>query len=198
MRRIVLVLMLLPTALPAAAQMTVGVRAGLGSSSLAGPGNLGFEPCMPDRDCAGLPTDWAGSVTVGADLNVSLTDKALQIRVGAAYARKGGAASGRAAGGRPLNGKLSLGYLQISSLLRLRVPVRPASRLSVGVLLGPWFAIPLGCRARRVARSCSGFGGTERKQRGIAPAHEAVRDGLRLRVHRHGRDGSQRPPIGRK
>ena len=167
MRRIVLALILLPTALPAAAQ-TVGVRAGFGSARTVLPDGIVFEPCMPDRDCAGLPTGSARSVTVGADLSVSLAGEGLQVRVGAAYARKGGTASGRDADGDPLNGKLSLGYLQISSLLWLRAPVRPSSRLSVGLLLGPWLAIPLGCRVhRRVARSCSGFE-SEMPDRGLA------------------------------
>jgi hypothetical protein len=123
MRRIVFALILLPTALPAGAQ-TVGVRAGFGTARTVLASGIVFEPCMPDRDCAGLPTGSARSMTVGADLSISLAGEGLQVRVGAAYARKGGTASGRDADGDPLNGKLSLGYLQISSLLWLRAPVR--------------------------------------------------------------------------
>ncbi len=47
MCRMVLVLMVLSTALPAAAQTTVGVRAGLGSARMAVPGGVDFTPCPP-------------------------------------------------------------------------------------------------------------------------------------------------------
>ncbi len=141
MRRIVLALVLLPMALPAVAQTTLGLRAGLGSARMVVTDDVVFEPCLPDSDCSGSLTRSARAPTFGADLGVPLPPDGVEIRFGATYAVKGGAAIGRAANGEPLHGRVSPSYLQLSSLLRART----SGRLSVGILLGPWVGVRLWC-----------------------------------------------------
>lgn len=165
MRGIMLALMLLPPALPTAAQETIGLRAGLGSAKMVLAEDVLIGGCPPSgppnetnpiEACPGLATGWAHSLTFGADLGVPLGDY-LDFRVGAALTEKGGAASGRAAGGGTLVGELSAGYLQISWLLRLRTRVHRERRLSVGLLVGPWLAISLWCGNTGAAHGCSAF-----------------------------------------
>lgn len=146
MRGIALVLILLPTTLPAAAQTILGVRAGVGSARMVpGPGHVVFEPCRLGLECPGLANGSKRSFTFGADLSLPLWTGGFELRVGGAYSKKGGIGSGRDANGQTLKGELSIGYLQLSSLLRAVARARPPSRLSVGVLIGPWIAIRLAC-----------------------------------------------------
>lgn len=140
--RLAIALVLLPTALPAAAQTTLGLRAGLGSARMVVmTDDVVYGPCPPNSDCPGFLTGSARALTFGADLGVQLPSDAVEIRVGATYAAKGGAAVGRTASGEPLRGRVSPSYLQLSSLLRART----SGRLSVGILFGPWVAIRLWC-----------------------------------------------------
>ncbi len=144
MRPIVLVLILLPTMLPATAQTNVGVRVGVGNASLAVPGYIDSEPCPPESDCPGGATDPVRGLIFGADFDipVSRSSGALALRIGAAYAEKGGAGSGYYAGGeRDSGGTLSTSYLQFSVLLRART----TGPQSMAVLIGPWVGNQLSC-----------------------------------------------------
>ena len=123
MARIVLVLVLFPTALSAAAQKDIGVRLGVGNASLAVPGHIDSDPCPPETDCPAGATDAVRGLILGADLDLPVPNSsgALGLRIGAAYAQKGGAGSGRDADGEPdRGGTLSTSYLQFSALLRAR------------------------------------------------------------------------------
>ena len=123
MGRIVLVLILFPTALAAVAQKDFGVRLGVGNASLAVPGHIDSDPCPPETDCPAGATDAVRGLILGADLDLPVPNSsgALGLRIGAAYAQKGGAGSGRDADGEPdRGGTLSTSYLQFSALLRAR------------------------------------------------------------------------------
>lgn len=148
MRGIVLVSLILPaTAVPAAGQMAVGVRAGVGSAWMASPGGVDFEPCPHYMECPSSAEDAVLGFTFGADFDipVSSSGDVLGLRVGAAYARKGGAASGYDAGGQPNSGSLSTRHLQFSLLLRARAFLTSNRRHSVVVLAGPWVGSRLSC-----------------------------------------------------
>lgn len=121
MRGLVLVSLILPaTAVPAAGQMAVGVRAGVGSAWMASPGGVAFEPCPRDRDCPVPAENGVRGLTLGADLDIPVSGSSdvLGLRIGAAYAEKGGAGSGHDADGKPVSGSLSTSHLQFSLLLR--------------------------------------------------------------------------------
>lgn len=144
MSRIVLVLILFPTALSATAQKNVGIRLGVGNASLAVPGYIDSDPCPPEADCLGGAADAVRGLILGADLDLPVPNSsgALGLRIGAAYAQKGGAGSGRRADGEPdRGGTLSTSYLQFSALLRART----AGPQSLVVLLGPWVGRQLSC-----------------------------------------------------
>lgn len=147
MRGIVLVsLIVSATAVPAAGQMAIGVRAGVGSAWMASPGGVLFDCFRPD--CP-FPADEAvRGLTFGADFDVPVSDSGdvLGLRIGAAYARKGGAGSGYDAGGRPDSGSFSTSHLQFSLLLRARAFLTSRHRHSVAVLVGPWVGGRLSCR----------------------------------------------------
>ncbi|MCY3700991.1 MAG: hypothetical protein OXH46_15335 [Gemmatimonadetes bacterium] len=129
---------LLAVALPAAAQTTLGMRAGVGIARMdLDPGDELFAPCPPGETCPGFPSDPAYSFTFGADLTVPLAVDPYEIRVGGTYAVKGGAGSEHGANSDPISGRLSAGYFQLSSLLGARLFGRPLGRLSVRVLAGP-------------------------------------------------------------
>lgn len=149
-RGIMLVLVLLAVALPAAAQETLGVRAGVASTRMdfGRPWeNVAFAPCPPDVECPGYPTDTTRSVTVGVDLGFPLRPDPLELRVGGSYVVKGGSGSGHAGDHEQIiTGARSLRYFQLSSFLRARARGGgPFSRLSVSVLAGPWVAVQLSC-----------------------------------------------------
>ena len=152
MRGMVLASMsLLSLALPAAAQTTLGIRAGLGSASVPLGDIVVFEPCLPDVECPGFANGSVRGLTIGADLGFPLSGDVLDVRIGGAFAEKGGAGSGWDANGGPLKGTLSMSYLQFSSLLRART----SGPQSAGVLFGPWVAIRLSCAEDgRLANSC--------------------------------------------
>lgn len=140
---VALVLILLATTLPASAQTTVGVRAGLGSAKMAVPGNIAFAPCPPETDCPSSATDAVRGLTFGADFDIPISDSSavFGLRFGAAYAEKGGAGSGYDAKLEPDSGTISTSYLQFSMLLRART----SGRHSVVVLAGPWAGSQLSC-----------------------------------------------------
>ena len=153
MHRVVLVLILLPTTLPAAAQTTVGVRAGLGSAKMAVPGNVAFAPCPPETDCPSSATDPVRGLILGADYDLPISDSAsvFGFRFGAAYVEKGGTGSGYDAKGEPDSGTISMSYVQFSMLVRART----SGRQSVVVLLGPWAGAQLSCEKEGdVAPTC--------------------------------------------
>lgn len=154
MCRMVLVLMVLSTALPAAAQTTVGVRAGLGSARMAVPGGVDFTPCPPERHCPKSATDAVRGLIFGADFDipVSKSGDVFGLRIGTAYTQKGGAASGYDANGEPSNERLSTSYLQFSMLLRTRT----SGSQSLVVLVGPWVANLLSCEKGDLATICKG------------------------------------------
>lgn len=133
-----------PVAVPAAAQSTLGIRAGLGIARMGFfPGwSVAFAPCPPDTDCPGLPEGWVRGPSFGADIGLQLReDSRIDLRVGAGYARKGGIASGFDAHGDSLPGELSVSYLQLSGLFRARA-YEPHS---VAVLFGPWIGLRVQC-----------------------------------------------------
>lgn len=153
MHRVVLVLILLPTTLPAAAQTTVGVRAGLGSAKMAVPGNVAFAPCPPEMDCPSSATDPVRGLILGADydLPISGSSGVFGFRLGAAYVEKGGTGSGYDAKGEPDSGTILMSYVQFSMLVRART----SGRHSVVVLLGPWAGAQLSCEKEGdVAPTC--------------------------------------------
>lgn len=63
MRRILFALTLLSVALPAAAQTTLGVRAGVGIARVDLEDGVYVTPCLPNEVCLGVATDPARSVT---------------------------------------------------------------------------------------------------------------------------------------
>jgi len=69
----------------------------------------------------------------------------MAIRIGAAYAKKGGAASGDGAGGQADRGSLSTSHLQFSLLLRARAFPTSDRRHALVVLAGPWVGSRLSC-----------------------------------------------------
>ena len=147
MRRIVLVsLIVSATAVPAAGQMAIGVRAGVGSAWMASPRGVLFDCFRPD--CPSPADEAARGLTLGADLDIAVSSSSdvLGLRIGAAYAEKGGAGSGYDAGGRPDSGSLSTSYLQFSLLLRARAFLTSRHRHSVAVLVGPWVGSRLSYR----------------------------------------------------
>ncbi|MCY4399691.1 MAG: hypothetical protein OXE96_10185 [Gemmatimonadetes bacterium] len=155
MHRIVLVLILLPTTLPAAAQTTVGVRAGLGSAKMAVPGTVDFAPCPPETDCPSSATDPVRGLTFGADFDIPIFGPGgvFGLRFGAAYVEKGGAGSGYDAKGEPDSGTISTSYVQFSMLLRART----SGPQSVVILFGPWAGAQLSCEKEGdVAANCGG------------------------------------------
>lgn len=177
MRAIVLALMLLPTALPAAAQTTLGVRAGLGSARLVLSDNVVFGPCPPDADCPGFATGSARSLTLGADVSVPLAGDAVEIRVGAAYSEKGGAASGRDADGNPLPRRALVG---LPSDLAAAAPSRPRAGSQPAV--GGCTPGPMVCDIVVVRRGTAGWRTAVRATKGRgrpadSPSAEAWRPG---------------------
>ena len=157
MRRMLLVLALLPVALPATAQTTLGLRAGFvvgkfEDRQIAGIVLDGL--CLPDWDCPGYPTD--GSVpapAIGADIGFQLSgDGRIGIRLGGGFARAGGVAYGYDRHGNPLRGELSVSYLQFSALLR----GYPWDLDEMDFLFGPWMGLPVHCTEEgAVAGSCA-------------------------------------------
>lgn len=158
MRGIVLVsLIVSATAVPAAGQMAIGVRAGVGNAWMASPRGVDFEPCPPDMVCPPSADEAVRGLTFGADLDVPVSGSSdvLGLRIGAAYVEKGGAGSGYDAGGQPDSGSLSASYLQLSALLRVRAFLTSHRRHSAAVLVGPWIGGRLSCRTEgSVALEC--------------------------------------------
>lgn len=153
LHRLLVVLILLPATLPAAAQTTVGVRAGFGSAKMAVPGGVAFAPCPPETDCPSSATDPVRGLTFGADFDIPLAGPggAFGLRFGAAYVEKGGAGSGYDARGEPDSGTISTSYAQFSMLLRART----SGRQSVVILFGPWAGGQLSCEKEGdVAANC--------------------------------------------
>ena len=153
LHRVLLVLILLPTTLPATAQTTVGVRAGLDSAKMAVPGGVAFAPCPPETDCPSSATDPVRGLTFGADFDIPISSPggAFGLRFGAAYVEKGGAGSGYDARGEPDSGTISTSYVQLSMLL----PARTSGRQSVIILFGPWAGGQLSCEKEGdVAANC--------------------------------------------
>ena len=90
MRGIVLFLMLLPTVLPAAAQTTVGIRAGVGSAWLAVP-RFRSAPCPPETHCPPAAPEAVRGLIFGGDLDIPVSDSSgvFGLRIGTAYAERG-------------------------------------------------------------------------------------------------------------
>ncbi len=146
-RGVVLVsVILLATAAPAAGQTTLGLRAGVGSAWLVVPGSVHFGPCLPDEHCPPAAPEAVRGLAFGADLDVPVSDSGgvFGLRIGAAYTEKGGAVS-RHASGEPGAGALSTSYLQFSVLLRARA-FRTSDRVpSLVCMVGPWVGSQLSC-----------------------------------------------------
>ncbi len=155
MRGIVLFLMLLPTALPAAAQTTVGIRAGVGSAWLAVP-RFRSAPCPPDTHCPPAAPEAVRGLIFGADFDIPVSDSGgvFGLRIGAAYTEKGGAGFRYDANGetRQRGGTLSTSYLQFSILLRART----SGSMSPIIFVGPWVANLLSCEKSDLAAICKG------------------------------------------
>ena len=148
MRGIVLVsLILSATAVTAAGQMAIGVRAGVGSAWMASPGGVHFEPCPPDMECPYPADDAVRGFTFGADLDIPVSNSSdvLGLRIGAAYAKKGGAASRDDVGGQADSGSLSTSHLQFSLLLRAQAFPTSDRRHALVFLVGPWVGSRLSC-----------------------------------------------------
>ena len=158
MRRIVLVsVILLATTVPAAGQMALGVRAGVGGAWMAAPRDVAFEPCPPDTDCPSAADDAVRGLTFGADFDIPVSNSSdvFGLRIGAAYTEKGGAGSGYDANGEPDSGTLSTSYLQFSMLLRARAAWTSVRPPSVVFLVGPWVGSQLSCEKEgNLAANC--------------------------------------------
>lgn len=163
MRRFALVpVILLATALPAAGQTALGVRAGVGSAWLAVPGNVHFGPCLPDMDCPPAAPEAVRGFTFATDLDIPVSESngAFGLRIGAAYTEKGGAGSRYDANGeiRQRGGTLSTSYLQFTMLLRARASWRAERSPSMVFLVGPWVGSQLSCEKEgRLAANCEVF-----------------------------------------
>lgn len=110
---------------------------------MATPPWIHYAPCFPDEDCPPDADDAVPGFTFGADFDIPVSDSGdlFGLRIGAAYAKKGGSASG----GQPDGGGLSTNHLQLSSLLRARAFLTSRRRHSLVVLVGPWVGIRLWC-----------------------------------------------------
>lgn len=163
MRRILLAaVVLLTTAVPAAGQVALGFRAGVGSAWMAVPGNVAFAPCPPDTDCPSAADDAVRGLTFGADFDVPVSDSSgvFGLRIGAAYTGKGGAGSGYDAYLEPDSGTISTSYLQFSMLLRARAFWTSERSPSMVFLVGPWVASQLSCEKEGdLAVNCEGTDG---------------------------------------
>jgi len=143
MRRILLVICLLLVAVPAAAQMQLGIRTGIGVN--------------------GVSPSYGESITrtiAAADVTLPLSGL-LGIRLGAAYAPRGGedsnpnqpdAGFGRGTLRALANlahprKQLVMSYAQFSALLHASVET-PAGLVEFGMLGGPWFGLITWCRYR--------------------------------------------------
>lgn len=154
MRKTVLVAAIpLAVAAPVAGQMSLGVRAGIGSAWMARPFYVGFGPCATDTDCPDAAQNPVDGLTFGADLDILISDIVVSdsigvfsLRVGAAYIEKGG---------KGARGALATSYLQFSALLRVRVFRNSGRSSSLVLLAGPWVGTQLSCeREGRLAASC--------------------------------------------
>ncbi|MDE0132202.1 MAG: hypothetical protein OXQ32_08085 [bacterium] len=147
--------MLLPTVLPAAAQTTVGIRAGVGSAWLAVP-RFRSAPCPPETHCPPAAPEAVRGLIFGGDLDIPVSDSSgvFGLRIGTAYAEKGGAGFRYDANGetRQRGGTLSTSYLQFSMLLRART----SGSLAPIILVGPWVASLLSCEKSDLAAICKG------------------------------------------
>ena len=148
MRTVVLSsVIVLATAAPAAGQIALGVRAGVGRAWMAIPRGVVFEPCLPDRDCPGAADEAVRGLTFGADFDIPIpySSGVFGLRTGAAYTEKGGAGYGFDANLEPDSGTLSTSYLQFSMLLRVRASWTSERSPSLVFLAGPWVGSQLSC-----------------------------------------------------
>ena len=158
MRTVVLFSLILPaTAAPAAGQIALGVRAGVGSAWMATPRGVVFEPCPPDTACPGSADEAVRGLAFGADFDIPVSNSSgvFGLRMGAAYTEKGGAAHGFDANLEPDSGTLSTSYLQFSMLLRARASWTSERSPSMVFLAGPWVGSQLSCEKEGgVAANC--------------------------------------------
>ncbi|MDE2878991.1 outer membrane beta-barrel protein [Candidatus Palauibacter soopunensis] len=126
MRRIVFFgLMLLAT--PAAAQTTLGVRGGIGVSTVT----------MPE----GYDTETRAVAIVGIDVGIQLSD-AVSLRLGGSYSPiEADGEAGRDHRGHTVS--LWVDYVQLSALGRWTPTARDG--WAVGILFGPWTALKRSC-----------------------------------------------------
>ena len=151
-----ILLALLPVALPATAQNTLGLRAGFGvgmfeERQIAGIVVNGL--CLPDWDCPGSFSIGAvAGPSFGADIGIQLRDDGrIRMRLGGGFARKGGIVSGYDRNRDRLRGELHVSYLQFSALLRHSFELD-----GVAFLFGPWMGFVVQCAEEgAVVGSCA-------------------------------------------
>ncbi len=132
-------LVLALAAAPLAAQMTIGVRAGVGPASLSGAD-------LETRGAAAFDEPRDG-IVAGVDAGIPLSG-GLGVRIGLGLAQKGGAVKvpPSITASRLLNESTAeIDYLQFSALFRAGTATEEG-RLNFGFLAGPYVAFNLSCQ----------------------------------------------------
>ena len=122
MPKLAVVIYLMSTAVPVAAQTTLGMRGGVGFASVS------IEEVIEQESITGI--------AIGPELGVPVSE-VFSLRFAGTFAQKGG-------GGtiEDIDVTLNIDYIQASALARVATP---GEGLSVGVMAGPWAAYRLSC-----------------------------------------------------
>ena len=123
---------------PLGAQMTIGLRGGIGSATLSGDGSAAPTGTTFEDSRSG--------VVAGIDAGIPLSGP-LGVRIGMGLAQKGGAADIPASittGRLNTQSIAQLDYLQFSALLRASSEAE-GGNLHFGVLVGPYVGLNLSC-----------------------------------------------------
>ena len=134
MRKLVVLVGFMLAAVPAAAQTTLGLRGGVGFATVS-------------IEEAGVEEESISRIVAGMDIALRASST-LSLRLGGAYAQKGGAATVEGVGVT-----LNLDYIQFSALARLARP--GAGGFSVGLMAGPWAAYRLSCDVEAAGQGVS-------------------------------------------
>ncbi|WP_420615557.1 outer membrane beta-barrel protein [Candidatus Palauibacter sp.] len=132
MRKFMLLAGLTFVAAPATAQTMLGLRGGVGFATVSIEG-------------VEVEEESVSRIVTGVDLGIRAS-RFFGLRLGGAYAQKGGAATVEG-----FRVSLNVDYLQLSALTRLATP--DDGGLSVGVMVGPWAAYRLSCDVEAAAES---------------------------------------------
>ena len=130
MRKFIWLAGLMLIAVPATAQTTLGLRGGVGVATISIAG-------------AEVEEESLSRIVAGIDLGIRASS-VFSLRLGGAYAQKGGAATVEG-----FEVTLNVDYLQFSALTRLATS--DEGGFSVGLLAGPWAGYRLSCDVEAAA-----------------------------------------------